>query len=331
MQGRIKSHIATTGRNKDDWVPCKAKKRSCPISRDEDHIYFANTDSMKTYNQIENEFPEFSQKSALFSDILGYNDSPDADDIPLGIGKPRLTNMWVVKKNLSECEQAAKFGADVSRILGGDYGADDARDMQSVLWDRQGGGLTARKSSGSVIKSAFGDHGSGDIILKGGWEKRLELGQLNSHDPANPRVTAYIVGNGHTLAAIRDGRTAEGKPAYDVRLTTRDHPQSSMELMLDGDDDGSMTLDGDEYGKTLDHAVDAFMNEANGMNKHDASIRIDRYWIKTGYSDAVGSALYNFDSVQALSGRYPNTAIALDHLRDDIPYGKDEPGNNRKA
>ena len=313
MAAAIKSHKGKSGRSEGKWVPCHARKRDCPFG---EHKTFADAANMSAYNTIEGEFPEFAENSALFSDVLGpahTDEYPDAER--QHAGGPKVSDAWGARNKLSEYASAASSGEDVIGVMrmtdwkGGTV-IDQARDSQSLIWGDEGGGLSSGDNGGGTVHSGFGD-----IRLHEGWKERFELGR-NLPGGKGFAPNTCIVSNGHMVAAIRPLRDKDGKNIkgmFDVRIGTRKHPESYVAITMRGDGDGSLSFDGDTYGKALNHAVETLEQESPGKYGHDAYIRINNDGIRAIYKDDYGGTyIEDYKDAKSMAGLLPKTSEALD-------------------
>lgn len=313
MATTIKSHRGKSGKSEDKWVRCNAHKRDCPLG---EHKTFADAANMSAYNTIEGEFPEFAENSVLFNEVLGpVHDDEYPDVEQQHSGGPKVSDAWGARNRLSEYASAASFGEDITGMMRmtdwkGDTVIDKARSSQSLIWGDEGGGLSSSDKGGGTIHSGFGD-----IRLHEGWKERFELG-TNLPQGKGFAPNTCVVSNGHTVAAIRPVRDKDGKNvkgAFDVRIGTREHPESYMAITMKGDKDGSLSFDGDTYGKALNHAVETLERESPGRYSHDAYIRIDDDRIQAIYKDDYGGTyIENYNDAKSMARLLPKTSEALD-------------------
>lgn len=333
----IKSHQAT-GKQEGKWVPCKATTRNCPVGDDGHHLYFANMGSMKLYNRLNQDFPEFSDGGGL-ANVIGKTEGGAHAMHQAGVYSPmggwrssgeritstfsdgRAKDIWKLQDKVAECKTEAALGNDVSKEM--DEGSlSEAEQVKSMLWEPRHQGLSSKGAGTKTINTGFAD-----VSLGGKWDRKFMTID-------GSKVTRMmVVGNGHTVASIRrcDDRPGhENDGGCEVRLTTKDNPRSSI-CFTPADGSNSVSLTDDRYGRALDEAVGLVTKDAQEAGARNASITIDERWIGVSYDYGHGTSTQTgdqrFPSMDAFAGKFPKAAEVL--KRQDVRFLWKRPSGNR--
>lgn len=295
----VKTHTALSGREKGHQVACKATKRKCPISDDENHMYFANMSTVKKYNSIVGEFPEFSERGALSGVIdAGMDEYPiQADD--------RIDGIFKSMRRLKGFQRDAEHGKDISKSMDDGVIA-DAGMASSALWD-DGGGLRLVAGHDSM------DLPFGRVDIHGDWERKFLLGSGRSS------VDSAVIGNGHSIVSLREAKGRDGKEiaeGLDARVTTKDNPCSSIRFLMNrAGDDGSVSFDDDGYGKALDDAVDSMRRETHDRERRENHVNGEARDVTLNIDDDHIRVDYDYDDRPTRHVAYHD----VDEFEEDFP------------